>query len=74
MGLFVAACGWVGQKVPLPKICYTYPTNMKFDTIIPYIKKNMIQPLRSADISVFSFGIRRFCYIKKYKYRLDFGT
>ena len=39
MGLFGAAYGWVGQKGPLPKICHTYPTNMKFDTIIPYVKK-----------------------------------
>ena len=31
-------------------------------------------PLSSADISIFSPEISKFCYIKKYKYRLDFGT
>ena len=29
MGLFGAAHGW-GSKRPLPKICHTYPTMMKF--------------------------------------------
>ena len=29
--------GW--KKVPLPKICRTYPTKMKLDIIIPYLKK-----------------------------------
>ena len=24
---------------PLPKICHTYPTMMKLDTVIPYLKK-----------------------------------
>ena len=27
------------QKAPLPKICRTYPTMMKLDIVIPYIKK-----------------------------------
>ena len=39
-----AAHGWgggggQGKKAPLPKICYTYPTMMKLDTAIPYLKK-----------------------------------
>ena len=25
------------QKFPLPKICHTYPTMMKLDTVIPYL-------------------------------------
>ena len=25
--------------LPLPTICYTYPTMMKLDTVIPYPKK-----------------------------------
>ena len=42
MGFFGAAHGWGGggQKAPpFPKICHTYPTMMKLDTIIPYTKK-----------------------------------
>ena len=40
MGLFGAAHGWGGgKKAPLPKICHTYPTAMKLDTVIPYPKK-----------------------------------
>ena len=45
MGLFGAAHGWGGgggedaKKPLLPKICHTYPTNMKLGTLIPYLKK-----------------------------------
>ena len=39
MGLFGDAHGWRCQKGPLPKICDTYPTMMKLDTVIPYLKK-----------------------------------
>ena len=37
MGFFGAAHGWGrGQKgPPVPKICHTYPTMMKLDTVIP---------------------------------------
>ena len=32
--------GWGGQKGrPLPKIRHTYPTMIKLDTVIPYLKK-----------------------------------
>ena len=31
--------GRVCKKVPLPKICHTYPIMMKLDTVIPYLKK-----------------------------------
>ena len=27
------------KKVPLPKICHTYPAMMKLGTVIPYLKK-----------------------------------
>ena len=39
MGIFEAAHGWVGQERPLSKICHTYPTVMKFGTVIPYLKE-----------------------------------
>ena len=32
-----------------------------------------MHPLISADISIFSPEISKFCYIKKYRYRLHFG-
>ena len=31
--------GGGSKKAPLPKICHTYPTMMKFGTVIPYLKK-----------------------------------
>ena len=39
MGLLGAAHGWEAKKVSLPKICHTYPTMMKFGTVIPYLNK-----------------------------------
>ena len=40
MGILGAAHGWKGPKrPPLPKIFHTYPTMMKVDTIMPYLKK-----------------------------------
>ena len=53
---------------------------MEFGTAIPYLKKiqkyinHVTHPLSSADISSFSLEIRKFCYIKKYMYRLHFDT
>ena len=65
MGFFGAAHGWGGGFLAhLPKIRHTYPTVMKLGTVIP--------PLSSADISIFSPEMRKFCYIKKYTYRLEF--
>ena len=34
----------------------------------------MTHPLSSADISIFIPEISKVCYIKKYRYRLDFDT
>ena len=65
---------------PLSKICQTYPTTMNFNTVIPYLKKiqkymnHGTHLLSSADISIFSAEISKFCYIKKCRYRLRFGT
>ena len=63
------------QKDPLSKICHTYLTMMKLDTVVPYLKKiNKI--FKSRDIphelclhQHFSPGVSNFCYIKKYLYR-----
>ena len=81
-GFFRAAYGWDGggRKSPLPKICHTYSTMMKLDTVIPYLKKSkksinhLTQSLCSADISIYSVEICKFCYIKKYRSRLHFDT
>ena len=80
MGFFGAAHGCGGKKSPLPKICHTYLTMMKLGTVIPYLKK--IQKIyESHDTprefcwhSIFSWKISKFCYIKKYRYRLHFDT
>ena len=78
MGIFGAAHRWWGgrggaKRLPLPKICHTYPAMIKLGTVIPYLKKiqkyinHVTHPLSSADISIFSPEITRFCYIKKYR-------
>ena len=84
-GLFRGCSGMRGggrvAKMPLfPKICHTYPTMMELGTVLPYLKKiqNIYESrdtfLSSADISSFSKEISKFCYIKKYMYRLHFVT
>ena len=35
---------------------------------------HVTHPFASADISIFSPEISKFCYIKKYRYRLHFDT
>ena len=57
-----------------------YPTIMKRDTVIPYLRKTQ-KMYKSRDTSLefcwhqhFSPEISKFCYIKKYRYRLDFDT
>ena len=37
MSVFGAAHGWGAKRLPLPKICHTYPTVMKLGTVIPYV-------------------------------------
>ena len=81
MGFFGAAHGWGGAKRPLlPKICHTYPTMMKLDIVTPYLKKiqkymnHVTHLMSSADISIFSPEVSKFCYIKNYRYRLHFDT
>ena len=51
MEIFGAAHGWRGgaKRLPLPKICHTYPTIMKLETVIPYLKK-IQQIYQSRDI------------------------
>ena len=63
----------------VPKTCHTYHTMMKLFTFIPYLKKiqklymnHVTHPISPAGISNISPEIRKFCYIKKYMYRLDF--
>ena len=35
---------------------------------------HVTHPLKSADISIFSLEISKFCSVKKYRYRLHFDT
>ena len=89
IGFSEAAHGWVGcaKGSPVPKNCHrlTVPKNchLKWWNLVQlYLtwrrsKKymsNMKHPLSSADISVSSPEIRKFCYIKKYRYRVEFDT
>ena len=66
-----------GQKGPISKICHTYSTMIKLGTVIPYLKKSnkymnhMTHPLSSADISIFSPEISKFCHIKKHRHAVD---
>ena len=71
-----------GWKNPLPKICRTHFTMMKLGTLMPYLMKiqkiykyinHVTHPLSSADITIFSPEISKFCYIEKYRYRLYFN-
>ena len=82
MGFFGAADG-LGEgckKDPLPKICDTYPTMIKLGTVISYPRKiqkymnHVTHPLSSSDINSFLPEIGKFCYIKKYMYRLHFDS
>ena len=79
MGLFVATHGW-RLKVPLSKICYTYPHTDEIwysynspKNIQKYIN-HVTNSLSSADISIFSPKSSNFCYIKKYREKLYFNT
>ena len=81
MGLFGAAHGWKGQKgSPLSKICHTsYNAEIwhSYTLLKEDPKKYMnhvTHPLSYADISIFLPEISKFCYIRKYKYRLHFDT
>ena len=71
MGISGAAHWWGPKNAHLLKICHRYPTMMKLGTAIPYLKKiqkyiiHMTHSLSSADISIFSPEISKFCYIKK---------
>ena len=69
-----------GKKVPLPKICHTYPTIMILGTVVPYLKEDKRNIWMTWHTPAFcwnqhfSLEIGKFCYIKKYRYRLHFGT
>ena len=60
--------------------CQTSGTIMKLGTVIPYLKNmkeimnHVTHPLCSANISIFSLEIIKFCYIMKYRYKLHFDA
>ena len=79
-GLF-RCCSRIGGifDSSLPKIFHTYPTMMKLELYLTqgrpkkYVN-HVAHLLSSAGISIFSSEISKFCYINKYRYRLDFDT
>ena len=77
-GPFMDVHGRRVKKVPIPIICQTCHEMMKLGTAIPSlgIKKyeSHDTPLKSADISINLTEINKFCYVKKYRYRLHFDT
>ena len=87
-GLFEGCSRMGGQskkKPPLPKISRTYPTMMKLDKVISYLKKiskkniyiyiyHVTHHFSSADLSIFSQEISNFCYIKKRWRRFRFNS
>ena len=64
----------------LPKICHIYLTMMKLSRVIPYLKKiKKYMKKRDAPLDFcwhqhFLSEINKFCYIKKYRYKLHFDT
>ena len=78
-GLFGGCSRIGGEKSPLPKLCHIYPTMIKLDTVIPYLRKikkiyeHVTQPLSCAD-RIFSPIISKFCFFKKYRCRFHFDT
>ena len=66
------------QKDLIPKTSHTYPTMMKLSTVIPYLKKtqkyinHVTHHRSSAEINIFSPGISKSCYIKKYRLYISF--
>ena len=73
-------CSRMAFLVPLPKICQSYPTMIKLGSyILPKedpkkTYESRETPQSSTDISIFLPEIRKFCYIKKCRYRWHFDT
>ena len=71
---------WGNQKGSPSLKCLTYPTMMTLGKVIPYpkkiqkVKNHVTHHLSSANISTFSPKIRKFCYAKKYSYRVHLKT
>ena len=58
-----------GQKGSHSKICHIYLKIVKFNTVIPNLKK--IQEIyKLHDTPLYSKEISNFCHVKKYRYRL----
>ena len=80
-GLFWG-CPWMGGKeATLPKICHTsYSGETWHSYALPKEDQQIIwimwhtHPLSSADVSIFSVEIAKFCYIRKYRYGFHFDA
>ena len=68
------------KNTPFLKNCHIYPTMMKLDKVMPYLKQiqkyknHKIHFFSTADITIYSAEITNFCYTKKYRYRLHFNS
>ena len=73
MGLFSVASGWGNQNLP----CISYSDEIWHTYTLPKkdqkIYKTRDISLEFSNNSNFSPEISKFCYFKKYRYRLDLG-
>ena len=71
MDIFRAAHGWGAKKPPLLKIYDTSYNDETWNSSYTLPREDskymnhVTHPLSSADISIFSLEISKFCYIKK---------
>ena len=82
MGFFRAAHGWRGGQKGLPSIKSATHILKWWNLAQLYLSQkrskrymnHVTHPLSTAEISIFLPEINKFCYIKKYTYRLHFDT
>ena len=74
----MTAPGWVAKRLPyLKSFTHSYNDETGQSYILPKEDPNLYESrdiLSFTDISIFLPEISNFCYIKKYRYRLDFNT
>ena len=80
-GLFWGCSCMAGKKATLPKICHTsYNDETWHSYALPKEDQQIIwimwhtHPLSSADVSIFSVKIAKFCYIRKCRYGFYFDA
>ena len=77
MGIWLLTDGGPGRAERFPSlksVTDIYPTMMKLGTVIPYLKKIKKNINHVTHTPFFLLEISKFCYMKKYRYRLHFDT